>query len=299
MWEEKIKYELSCGRNVMVVAHGNTLRGLVKTIDNVSDENIKQVVIPTGIPVIYKFDENLNAIPPKGDRQAKCQVHMKGIFLEAPGLLKEALKREEQWSEQVPGYNPTMQGQTPISSLERSLFKLKAERELRDWAGQFVDPDSVQVDSGEDGNDGKPMQWQDDIWAKGIEEIKGNTDAISSEKEPDAVVANLVSANQPCVTSLPSEYVLSNGDAPIRRDAVVVIIRHGKTEHNKLKLFTGWEDAPLAKEGVVEAREAGRLLKAHGFEFDVVYSSWLSRAIETAWHVIDEMDSLWLPIVKT
>jgi len=50
---------------------------------------------------------------------------------------------------------------------------------------------------------------------------------------------------------------------------------------------------------VEEAREAGRLLKIHGFEFDVVYTSWLSRAIETAWHVIDELDLLWLPIVKT
>jgi 2,3-bisphosphoglycerate-dependent phosphoglycerate mutase len=48
-------------------------------------------------------------------------------------------------------------------------------------------------------------------------------------------------------------------------------------------LFTGWFDAPLASEGREEAIQAGKLLKAHGFEFDVVYTSWLSRAIETAW----------------
>jgi 2,3-bisphosphoglycerate-dependent phosphoglycerate mutase len=47
--------------------------------------------------------------------------------------------------------------------------------------------------------------------------------------------------------------------------------------------FSGWEDAPLAKEGREEAIHAGQLLKAHGFEFDVVYTSWLSRALETAW----------------
>jgi bisphosphoglycerate-dependent phosphoglycerate mutase family 1 len=40
-------------------------------------------------------------------------------------------------------------------------------------------------------------------------------------------------------------------------------------------------------------------LKAHGFEFDVVYTSWLSRAIETAWLVMDELDCLWLPIIKS
>ena len=75
--------------------------------------------------------------------------------------------------------------------------------------------------------------------------------------------------------------------------------RHGKTQHNKLGLFTGWEDAPLADEGIEEAKLAGRLLRAHGFEFDVVYTSWLSRALETAWYVMDEMDALWLPIIKT
>ena len=55
----------------------------------------------------------------------------------------------------------------------------------------------------------------------------------------------------------------------------------------------------MAPEGIEEAKEAGRLLKLHGFEFDVVYTSWLSRALETAWHVMDEMDCLWLPIIKT
>ena len=80
---------------------------------------------------------------------------------------------------------------------------------------------------------------------------------------------------------------------------VVVIIRHGKTEHNKLGLFTGWEDAPLAPEGVREAARAGELLAAHGIAFDVVYASWLSRSIRTAWIVLDRLDSLWLPIVKS
>jgi 2,3-bisphosphoglycerate-dependent phosphoglycerate mutase len=59
------------------------------------------------------------------------------------------------------------------------------------------------------------------------------------------------------------------------------------------------EDAPLASEGIEEAKAAGRLLKIHGFEFDVVYTSWLSRALETALYVMDEMDALWLPIIKT
>jgi hypothetical protein len=91
----------------------------------------------------------------------------------------------------------------------------------------------------------------------------------------------------------------STTQAAKRQDSVIVIIRHGKTQHNKLGLFTGWEDAPLAEEGIEEAKLAGRNLKKFGFEFDVVYTSWLSRALETAWFVMDEMDCLWLPIVKT
>jgi len=65
--------------------------------------------------------------------------------------------------------------------------------------------------------------------------------------------------------------VSANLGAPrLADDPVVVFIRHGRTPHNKLALFTGWEDPPLAIEGEEDAKWAGRLLKRHGFEFDVV-----------------------------
>ena len=51
--------DLAHGQNVMVVAHGNTLRGLVKKIDAISDSDIENVAIPTGIPLVYKFDRDL------------------------------------------------------------------------------------------------------------------------------------------------------------------------------------------------------------------------------------------------
>ena len=73
----------------------------------------------------------------------------------------------------------------------------------------------------------------------------------------------------------------------------------GRTEHNKLGLFTGWEDASLTKEGIAEAKRAGQLLRAHGFAVDAVYTSWLSRAIETAWLALQELDALWVPIIKS
>ncbi len=65
------------------------------------------------------------------------------------------------------------------------------------------------------------------------------------------------------------------------------------------QLFTGWEDPPLAEEGIEDAKSAGRLLKRHGVEFDVVYTSWLTRAIQTAYYCLLELDGVWVPIIKS
>ena len=104
LWDDKIVYELKKGRNVLVVAHANTLRGLVKTIDDIGDEEIQNVQIPTGIPIIYKFKKDIDTgqlisidDDDGGNSNLVSQVHMKGKFLEKPGLLKEALKLEEGW----------------------------------------------------------------------------------------------------------------------------------------------------------------------------------------------------------
>ena len=265
LWEQKIMYELQNGKNVMVVAHANTLRGLVKRIDNIGDEDIQEVAIPTGIPIIYKFDKSLKSIPPSGDRQTASQVHMKGLFLEKPGLLKEALKREQQWQRQVPGYQPTMERTiTPMTSLERSLYKLQASRELGEWAGQFFDPQKPEEDDGNDGNFGRPIQLvEDDIWEFGMKELRAggqfdpdapvfhstngelntNDDSSDADENDDDESTNIsvpLYQSSPCVTSIPSASIVPGlGAVPVRRDAVVVIIRHGKTEHNKLGLFTG------------------------------------------------------------
>ena len=239
--------------SLLILAHANTLRGLVKTIDHISDDHIQNIAIPTGIPIIYKFDESMKPVPPDGG-QGSSQKYMNGIFLEKPGLLAEALKREEEWSTQVPGYSGTMERtRTPMGTLERSLYKLQAEREMEQWANQFVDPNAPAEDDGTDGNMGRPIEMVDH--GASIAGRKYSTDEKISDMDGEGVTANLVTSSSPCVTSLPSASVLPGFGEPIeRRDAVIVIIRHGKTEHNKLGLFTGWEDAPLASDGVKEAR---------------------------------------------
>ncbi len=78
----------------------------------------------------------------------------------------------------------------------------------------------------------------------------------------------------------------------------LVLIRHGESEWNKLNLFTGWTDVDLSEKGVQEAINGGKLLKEAGFQFDVVFTSTLKRAIHTAWHVLDGVDQDYLPVIK-
>jgi len=78
----------------------------------------------------------------------------------------------------------------------------------------------------------------------------------------------------------------------------LVLIRHGESTWNLDNRFTGWTDVDLTDTGIEQAKNAGRLLKAEGYEFDVAYTSVLKRATRTLWHVLDEMDRTWLPVVN-
>lgn len=76
----------------------------------------------------------------------------------------------------------------------------------------------------------------------------------------------------------------------------LVLLRHGESTWNLDNRFTGWTDVPLTPTGVEQARQAGRLLKEGGFEFDCAYTSVLQRAIWTLWHSLDTMERTWLPV---
>ncbi|MEM8948939.1 MAG: 2,3-diphosphoglycerate-dependent phosphoglycerate mutase [Pseudomonadota bacterium] len=78
----------------------------------------------------------------------------------------------------------------------------------------------------------------------------------------------------------------------------LVLIRHGQSLWNKANLFTGWKDVDLSDHGVAEAKQAGQRLKAEGFDFDLCYTSVLTRAIKTLNLALEEMDRLWLPVEK-
>lgn len=80
--------------------------------------------------------------------------------------------------------------------------------------------------------------------------------------------------------------------------ATLTILRHGKSIWNREKRFTGWTDVALNTRGMAEARQAGQLLKTRGVAFDLCFTSYLNRAIETLDIVLDTMNLSHIPIQK-
>lgn len=284
LWEYGIAKEVARGNTVLVVAHTNTLRGLMKVIDDIGDNEVQEVSMPAGIPFVYKFDSNMKPLPPPEGKLS--QAHTSGIFLEKPGLLKEALKKTEQWNEVVPGSFGQQVEVNRVSSLEKALMKLK-----EDQAMSAVGQRGVVVDPNDDGQliITNNLAEFEEIDA----EFEDFFDGDGAKEVPEAISCALPNI-QKAEEIAPG--IMKQGNS---KDPVVVFIRHGRTPHNNLGLFTGWEDPPLAPDGVEDAKNAGKLLRLHGFEFDVVYTSWLTRAIETAWYCMDELGMTWIPLIKS
>lgn len=79
----------------------------------------------------------------------------------------------------------------------------------------------------------------------------------------------------------------------------VVLLRHGESVWNKENRFTGWTDVDLSEKGMKEAADGGQLLKKEGWVFDIAYTSVLKRAIRTLWIVMDKMDLMWIPVIRS
>jgi 2,3-bisphosphoglycerate-dependent phosphoglycerate mutase len=78
----------------------------------------------------------------------------------------------------------------------------------------------------------------------------------------------------------------------------LVLLRHGESTWNRENRFTGWTDVDLSDRGRDEAKEAGRLLNTGGYVFDLAYTSVLKRAIRTLDIALDELDRMWIPVIK-
>ena len=241
------------------------------SLTDIGDDAIEDVCFPSGIPFIYKFDQCMKPLAPT--KGSLTQLHTSGEFLEKPGLLNNALNAQKEYFES--GFvTKDVKLKASMSNLEESLLKLENEKEMEKWAEQFVEH----------------------VEGEGTVKLAKDAEQFDEEEEGDDEFESDIHRGERNAET----FIDPLGQVDVQKDdPVVVFIRHGTTPHNQLKLFTGWEDPPLAEAGVNDAKRAGRLLKRHGFEFDVVYTSWLSRAIQTTWHVLEELDTTWLPIIKS
>lgn len=81
-------------------------------------------------------------------------------------------------------------------------------------------------------------------------------------------------------------------------DNVLVLVRHGESEWNRLNLFTGWRNPDLTDKGLIEARVAGRMIRDHRIKFDIAFTSGLKRAQHTLDIMLGEMNQPDVPIVR-
>jgi 2,3-bisphosphoglycerate-dependent phosphoglycerate mutase len=79
----------------------------------------------------------------------------------------------------------------------------------------------------------------------------------------------------------------------------LVLIRHGQSIWNKENRFTGWANIPLSERGMKEIIEAGQTLKKEGFNCKMVFTSVEDRTIKSAWILLEEMDKMWIPVIKS
>lgn len=78
----------------------------------------------------------------------------------------------------------------------------------------------------------------------------------------------------------------------------IVLLRHGESTWNLENRFTGWADVDLSENGYSEAKRSGELLKEGEYTFDIIFTSLLKRAIRTMWIAMDELDMMWLPVIR-
>ena len=86
--------------------------------------------------------------------------------------------------------------------------------------------------------------------------------------------------------------------SPGARPGKLVLVRHGQSDWNLKNLFTGWTDVDLTEQGIREARAAAQTLRAEGLQFDIAFTSVLTRAIRTLWLILDDMQLMWVPVER-
>lgn len=131
-----------------------------------------------------------------------------------------------------------------------------------------------------------------------LSEEAGDADAAlaAAERELQIALAEAAAAREAAsARKETAARAAAEEEAPHAR---LVLVRHGQSEWNLANRFTGWVDVDLTEQGILEAREAGRLLAAAGLEIDEVHTSLMRRAIRSAVLMLSTLNQCWLPVRK-
>lgn len=309
-WDDTIAPALRQGKNVLVVSHGNTLRALVKIVDNVSDEDSFHLDLPTACPVVYDLDARLEPVSAPEGFWGASNAPRYGRFLMSEKKVRQAQEAmRQQCTKDIavstvsanPDADPdaiatcdawtadlesdqivTIKGQSfairerPPSyfALESERIKLEAQQEISSML-TYLYKERQQGGASGDGEDAAA-------------EASGGG-AGGSAPKGDGSAGRAGRAGQAGADRV--------DPPPTQPKSMLIILRHGYSEYNAENRFTGWADVELSNVGREEARFAGSLLREAGVRrLERVYSSYLKRAIKTAWLMLDELELQWVPI---
>ena len=263
LWNNRILPLLLDGQNVLIVAHANSLRGIVKHIDNLTPDQIQSVNLPSGIPLIYKFERT--GVKTRNKRRSKkkrvASVVPGDVISDKDGKSSK-IRPLKMKGAAAPLNGEFLGNQKQLDSAREEM--LEREEELAEAMSVLIAPD-------QDSN----LNPVNSILLNDL-----SCEISFSDKYGGSIVPAMVKGIQI------GEEIDETRRSTISSGPLIVMCRHGKTTNNNLGLFTGWEDAPLSEIGKQEATTAGKLLNAHNVQFDVMYTSWLSRAIETGWRIL-------------
>ena len=305
VWEDEVMPDLLEGKTVLMCAAGSTVRGFVRMIDGLDNGEIAALEMPGCIPLVYKFSQaggKLSPVPQPPNEELKSgdftltSAQLSGEFLGGAATLAKAMQEVRRASlERYAADAVEKESEAKAVDFDvqtAAAAEVEAEAAAAAAAAEAVAVAAVGAEAGAvaEAEAEAGLEVEAETEAEADAAAAATTAAAGAEAEAEEDAAAAAGGMWAAPTTPQS---IERGKQHL------VIIRHGKTEHNKLGLFTGWEDVSLAPEGRIEATRAGQLLKESGIEFDVVYTSWLSRAIETAWLVLVELDCLWLPIHKS
>ena len=229
LWENTLRPALQAGKTVLVVSHGNTLRALVKKIDGVSDEDVFHLDVPTGAPLLYEFDSQLQHLRPHGVWSDKasplCVRHGRYLVDEsrikaAQLAMREQVKQDIQYSTLGTDGRPVVQAAFTAPTAGRALAEIEGEGyTVRQTPPAYFFQESLRLE----------------------ETARG-----------DLAEFRMATRNR----------IVRNQKKKVR--CALVLLRHGQSHYNREKIFTGWADPDLTNRGRDEARLAGSLLKAFG-----------------------------------